>query len=224
DERQVRPRVSGVPISATPIAAEAALIDRDRFATWTVLDDGQDGALATATTDGAGRVVGTLVTGAGRWRRGGEHEAFGTYWSALVHAAARPDPLEPRWELGGGPLMVDRETAIGRWGRPPGIALAGEDTLTFVADPLAPGRTVAHWWPRQAGWNDLDGMKVWVAGRESWHAWRAADRRRATERWIDQHRSAMTGGAGIPVRVPWPRLPFFIGFVVAAGWLWRVRR
>ena len=63
------------------------------------------------------------------------------------------------------------------------------------------------------------GLTPWAEARA-----RAADRRRATERWIDQHRSGITGGAGIPVRVPWPRWPFFIGFVVAAGWLWRVRR
>lgn len=224
EERQLRPRVRGAPISPTPIAAEPVVIGRNVFGSTPLLDDGQDGALAMVATEGAGRIVGTVVTGAGRWLRGGEPEAFGSYWNTLVRAAARPDPTETRWEVGNGPLLVDAEVTPVHWGLSRvSVTLDGEP-VGMAVDPLVPGRAVAHWWPRHPGWNDIESTKVWIGGRESWSAWQAAERRRVTELWIDQHRSVMNDRERVPVRSPWPLWPFYLVFVGATAWLWRIPR
>lgn len=223
EERQVRPRTHGLQISATPIMAEPALVTSERLGSSVLLDDGQGGALAMVATSGAGRVVGSVVTGAGRWIRGGEPEAFAAYWSALVRAAARPDPIEQRWEFGGGPIVVDAEVALGHRGPPLSASRAGDDTLRHAVDPLVPGRSLLHWWPRSAGWDAIDDVKVWVGGERSWGSWRAAERRRVTEEWIGAQRGIPAPGGAVPVRVPWPLWPFFLLFVAAVGWLWRVR-
>ena len=223
EERQVRPRVRGTQLSTTPIAAEPVVIEPERYGGEVVLDDGQGGALATSITVGAGRIVGTVVTGSGRWSREGEIEAYGGYWNALARSAARADPIEQVWDVGGGPVLLDVERTIARRGAGPSAWRLGKDTVTAASDPLVRGRMVARWWPRSGGWNEVNDVRLWVSGPGSWAAWRAADRRRETELWIAEHRSEGATGGHIPRRTPWPLWPFFLSFVATAGWLWRPR-
>jgi hypothetical protein len=223
EERQVRPRAHGGVLSPTPIAAEPVVIGGGVFGSVPLLEDGQDGVLAMSMTQGTGRVVGSVVTGAGRWLRGGEPEAFAGYWSTLLHAAARPDPSRSRWEIAGRPLLIDDEVELVRHGPASANALVEGDTVPLSADPLTPGRAVGHWWPRSAGWNRVDDVRVWIGGSASWESWQGAERRRVTERWIAEHRTGMHEGGRIPFRSPWPLWPFFLCFVAASGWLWRMR-
>ena len=221
EERQVRPRIHGIQLSATPIAAEPVVVGPEAYGGKVVLDDGQGGALAVSTMVGAGRIVGTVVTGSGRWSREGETEAYGLYWNALVRSAARPDPGDQVWDVGDDPALLDAERTITLRGAGPSSWHVGNDTLTPAADPLMHDRMVARWWPRTAGWNDLNGVRLWVSGSDSWGAWRAAERRRVTEQRIADHRNEEATGARIPRRTPWPLWPFFLSLVAAAGWLWR---
>ena len=223
EERQVRPRVRGVQLSTTPIAAEPVVIEPEPYGGRVVLDDGQGGALAASVSVGAGRIVGSVVTGSGRWSREGELEAYGGYWNALARSAARPDPVDQVWDAGDGPALLDAERTISLRGAGPSVWLIGRDTVAAASDPLVRGRMVARWWPRAAGWNELTEVRLWVSGPESWAAWRAAERRRGTERWIGEHRSEGATGGRIAHRIPWPLWPFFFSFVAAAGWLWRPR-
>jgi len=218
--RDVRPEIDGTRASETPVSAEPFVLDpRDAHE---LLGDGRGGILAATEQQERGRITGTLVTGAGRWLRGGEPGAYASYWSAILRATARPDLTTPRWEAGNGPTLIDGEVALARWGAgTTAIELAG-DTIALDPDPLFPGRVGGRWWPRQVGWNEGGGLRVWVGGAESWRSWRAVERRRATERWIAEHRGGIAmGDQRSPERIPWPLWPFFIGFVVSAGWLWR---
>jgi hypothetical protein len=223
EERQVRPRVRGVPLSATPITAEPVVIVPERFGGEVLIDDGQGGTLAATVTTGSGRIAGSVVTGSGRWAREGEVEAYGSYWNALVRSVAHPGRLDRVWNTGDGPVLLDAERTIALQGAGPSRWRAGEDTLMPTADPLVRGRMVARWWPRSTGWNALDDARVWVSGSGSWETWRAAERRRGTEEWIASHRGEGTAGARLPRRIPWPLWPFFLTFLAAAGWLWRPR-
>ena len=223
EERQVRPRVRGAQLSATPIAAEPMVIEPERYGGMVVLDDGQGGALAASVSVGAGHIVGSVVTGSGRWSREGEDDAYGGYWNALARSAARPDPVDQVWDAGDGPALLDAERTVSLRGAGPSVWRIGSDTISAAADPLVHGRMVARWWPRSAGWNDLNGVRLWVSGTESWAPWRSAERRRGTELWIATHRSEEATGERTPRRAPWPLWPFFLSFIVAAGWLWRPR-
>ena len=220
-ERQVRPRAEGRAISPTPVAAAGSVIGPGPFGSRVLLDDGQGGVLAMVASVGQGRVVGTVVNGAGRWLRGGEQEAFARYWHTLVDAAARNAPTARRWELPTGPLILDQETVIGLVGRGAERWIIGGDTLAGAADPLVPDHRSARWWPRAAGWTGLEGDRLYVAGPGSWGAWRAAERMRATERAIARRRGEAMPGDRVPVRAPWPLLPFYILFVGAVAVLWR---
>lgn len=220
-ERQVRPRVEGRAISPTPVAAGGKVMSGGPFGTWTLMDDGQGGTLAMAATLGRGRIAGTVVLGAGRWRRGGEDEAFARYWHTLVDAAAREDEVQERWELPTHPVLIDQEELLSRGGRGPARWVVAEDTLDAAVDPLAPSWRRAKWWPRGAGWTELDGTRLYVGGPTSWATWRAAERARQTQRAIARRRGEAVPGESVPVRVPWPLLPFYILFVGAAAVLWR---
>jgi hypothetical protein len=215
--RDVRPERDGVRFSSTPIPATPfTLVGGER-----VIEDGQRGTLASTVRRGRGRITGSVVTGPGRWSRGGEPAAYAGYWSALGRATARPDLVTPRWDLPGRPLRVDDAVPLARWGSGEQVTLLGGDTVTFRRDPLLPEREVAPWWPRTSGWNDGAGVRVWVSGREGWKSWEGAERRRVTERWIAGQRGAAAGNDKAPGQVPWPLWPFFVGFVISAGWLWR---
>ena len=174
-----------------------------------------------AASSGRGRTVGTVVNGASRWLRGGEDEAFASYWHTLVDAAAREPEVEQSWELPHGPVIVDQEASIARSGPVGARWVAAGDTLMSAVDPLFPARRAASWWPRVAGWNDLDGIKLYVGGPASWRSWQGAERTRTTLRAIARRRGEATAGDRVPVRVPWPLLPFYILFVGAAAVLWR---
>jgi hypothetical protein len=220
-ERQVRPRADGRPISPTPVSAGGSVLGTGPFGSRTLLDDGQGGVLAMAASAGRGRIVGTVVNGAGRWLRGGEDEAFASYWHTLVDAAAREPEVEQSWELPDGPVIVDQETHLARSGPVAARWVAAGDTLMSAIDPLFPTRRTAIWWPRVAGWNDLDGIQLYVGGPASWSSWQGAERTRATQRAIARRRGEAMPGDRVPVRVPWPLLPFYILFVGAAAVLWR---
>ena len=215
--RDVRPEREGVRFSSTPITAEPFTL----VGGTAVLVDGQGGTLASTLRRGRGRVTGSVVTGPGRWSRGGEPAAYAAYWSALFRATARPDLTSARWELPGHPTLIDDQVAIVRWGGGAPTATIGGDTITFVRDPLLPERELATWWPRTAGWNEGPEARVWVSGSDAWRSWRGAERRRATEAWIAGQRGATVGRGKIPEQAPWPLWPFFVLFVGSCGWLWR---
>ena len=222
-ERQVRPRSDGRRISPTPVSAVGSVMAGGPFGSAILLDDGQGGVLAMTASSGRGRVVGTVVNGAGRWLRGGEEEAFARYWHTLVGAAARETRLESRWALPSQPVIVDREVSVAQSGPGSDRWVAAGDTLVAAADPLLPGRRTASWWPRAQGWNDLNGIQVHVGGPASWRAWQAAERTAGTRRAIARRRGEAMPGDRVPVRAPWPLLPFYILFVAAAAVLWRRR-
>ncbi|HEX7918516.1 MAG TPA: hypothetical protein VF454_03885, partial [Gemmatimonadales bacterium] len=208
-------------ISPTPVSAGGSVMAGGPFGSSTLLDDGQGGVLAMLTTSGRGRIVGTVVNGAGRWLRGGEEEAFARYWHTLVNAAAREPQIEERWELPTGPVLIDEEVSLSRTGPGDGRWLASGDTIVGTVDPLFPATRTARWWPRTAGWNELGDIRLYVGGDASWHAWQAAERTRGTQRAIARRRGEAMPGDQVPVRLPWPLLPFYILFVGAAAVLWR---
>lgn len=220
-ERQVRPRADGRAISPTPVAASGSVMATGPFGSRTLLDDGQGGVLAMGGTLGRGRVVATVVTGAGRWLRGGEPAAFAAYWHRLAGAAARDDKTEVRWELPFGPVLVDRETPVARSGLGGEAWTMGDDSVPGAVDPLAPEWRRARWWPTSAGWNALGAGRVYVGGPSSWRAWQAAERSAETQRAIARHRGEAMPGDRVPLRTPWPLLPFYLLFIAAAAVLWR---
>lgn len=220
DTRDVRPRVDGVRPSETPVYAEAFVLAPDPRATM-ILDDGQGGILASTIRQGRGRMTATMVNGAGRWLRGGEPAAYAAYWSALFRPTARADARTERWDAGRGPVMVDNEVELVRWGGGEGSALVGTDSVRFSADPLIAGRSVAKWWPLIPGMTALDRTTLWVSDSSAWPAWRAAERRRVTGMAIAAGRSAVNAGARVPRQVRWPLWPFFVLLVASTGWLWR---
>jgi hypothetical protein len=162
-----------------------------------------------------------MVNGPGRWLRGGEAPAYAAYWSALIRPTSRPDAISERWNVGGAPVMMDREVELVHWGIAAGERLVGGDTVRFTADPLVPGRSVAKWWPVAPGSTSFDRTSIWVSDSSAWPAWRAAERRRVTEAAIGAERGGSDAGRRVPRQVPWPLWPIFMGLVLSTGWLWR---
>lgn len=130
-----------------------------------LLRDPSDRALAVVRPIGEGRLAGTLVADAARWRTLGDTLAFDGYWRTFfdaVRAPARTSPWEAEGEarhVVGARVTVSRlvadtvltEGAVVRLVRPDGRA----DTLPIVRGGDDPARRVTAFMPRVAGWHEL---------------------------------------------------------------------
>ena len=236
EERLVRPvwhDRGGREPPAPAVAAEPyALVDR--FGAETLIDDGFGHALAQVAPLGAGRVTISLITGTARWRRSGLADVYGTYWSRLVAATARPSRDVPRWSIATpGPWIVGRPVALeAATGVPLTTILvttpAGTVDTVFLAH-AASGRWRGIYWPRTPGWHQLAGdgsPAINVQGAGSWIGVRAGQRIAASLQagvTADAGEHATTARLNVPPR-PVPLAWAFAVFLVAAGYLWSERR
>ena len=236
EERLVRPvwhdRGAREPVAPAVAAEPYALVDR--FGTETLIDDGFGHALAQVAPRGAGRVTLSLITGTARWRRSGLADTYGTYWSRLLAATARPSRDAPRWSIATpGPWIVGRPVALEAATELPLTTIlvtspAGTVDTVFLAR-AASGRWRGIYWPRTPGWYQLAGdgsPAFYVQHASGWIGVQAEQRVAASL----QAGVTAAGGGHLPTsRLGLPPRPVPLGwafalFLLAAGYLWSERR
>jgi hypothetical protein len=202
-------------------------------ATLKPLVSGPNAALVAASRRfGLGMVVVSVVPATFRWALQGLETAYGAFWSQLLVAATPPPALAATWQL------------ASRWPRPQyplALRLSGTmptPTALPTVRPLAGGVAVelalaqdlrlpewstAQYWPRTAGWHQVQGpgrtaYNFFVFDSAAWHGPELAERQQALLQHLGT--SKPSNSAAGTVQEPWPVMWFFGLFLLAAGFLW----
>jgi hypothetical protein len=197
------------------------------------LVSGPNAALVAASRRyGLGTVVVSVVPATFRWALQGQEVAYGSFWSQLLVAATPPPALAATWQLASRwprpqyPLSLRLNGSL-----PPATALptvrplAGgtEVQLALAQDTRLPEWSTAQYWPRAAGWHQVQGpgrtaYNFFVFDSAAWRGPELADRQQA----LAQRMAAgkLSGGTTSSVQQPWPAAWFFGLFLLAAGFLW----
>jgi hypothetical protein len=178
-----------------------------------------------------GTMVVSVLPETFRWALQNDSLIYNAYWSRLLTAAARPEPVEAAWRV------------ITPWPRPdtpvevqltaasfPGVAptvqgaAASPIRLALRQDTRLPEWSTGQFWPDSAGWHRvaLAGKAArwfYVFGGQNWLGPETALRQQAAQAWLA---SSATPDDTEPelTRQPWPAAWFFGLFLLGAGFLW----
>ena len=218
--------------SATAMTLEPFAL-RDGFGVATLVSDASGRPVAQWRPMGIGRVGASLLAAPSRWLLEGERAAFDGYWARIIARLARP---RPAWTVEDAtPAFVDQPLVIARSGEIVERAVIeqpdGSRDTAYLRATIDSARWSGTWRPRLPGRHRIlgsDTAEFDVRDAAEWPALRAARRSAATSRAAleSARRTTEEPVATPPVRSSEPTspLPFFLTFVVAAGWLWWERR
>jgi hypothetical protein len=202
-------------------------------ATLKPLVSGPNAALVAASRRyGLGTVVVSVVPATFRWALQGQEVAYGSFWSQLLVAATPPPALAATWQLASRWPRPQYPLSLRLNGsQPPATALptvrplpgGAAVQLALAQDTRLPEWSTAQYWPRVAGWHQVQGpgrtaYNFFVFDSAAWRGPELADRQQA----LAQRMAAgkLSGGTTSSVQQPWPAAWFFGLFLLAAGFLW----
>lgn len=197
------------------------------------LVSGPNAALVAASRRfGLGTVVVSVVPATFRWALQGQEVAYGAFWSQLLGAATPPPALAATWQLASRwprpqyPLALRLSGALPAPAALPTVRpLAGGAAvqLALGQDLRLPEWSAAQYWPRAAGWHQVQGpgrtsYNFFVFDSAAWRGPELAERQQALAQHLGAHQLGSTA-AGTK-QEPWPAGWFFGLFLLAAGFLW----
>jgi hypothetical protein len=201
-------------------------------ATLKPLVSGPNAALVAASRRlGLGTVVVSVVPATFRWALQGQEVAYSAFWSQLLVAATPPPALAATWQLASRwprpqyPLALRLSGALPAPTALPTVhPLAGGTAvqLAMAQDTRLPEWSTAQFWPRAAGWHQVQGpgrtaYNFFVFDSAAWRGPELADRQQAlAQRTTASKLSSISSS----VQEPWPTGWFFGLFLLAAGFLW----
>lgn len=221
-------RWSAMPVGK-PKAAVAATLQLPA-SSYALVFDQQQRAVAARHRVGLGQVVVSTVPETFSWLLQNTPAVYDAYWSLLLTAAARPQPVAaswksmPYWPRPHQSLMLQLSIAsfpaVQPVVRAPNSA---EAPLVLQQDPRLPEWSTASYWPAVAGWHQVQLTRqpahwFYVYPDSVWQGpqWLAWQQRRAVQPTLQLR----NGPEAYAREVAWPRWWFFILFVVAAGFMW----
>jgi hypothetical protein len=202
-------------------------------ATLKPLVSGPNAALVVASRRfGLGMVVVSVVPATFRWALQGQETAYGAFWSQLLVAATPPPALAATWQLASRwprpqyPLALRLSGALPAPSALPTVRpLAGGAAveLALAQDLRLPEWSTAQYWPRTAGWHQVQGpgrtaYNFFVFDSAAWHGPELSERQKALLQHLGT--SKPSNSAAGTVQEPWPAMWFFGLFLLAVGFLW----
>ncbi|KFL36994.1 hypothetical protein [Arenimonas donghaensis] len=188
-----------------------------------VLHAAPDGeALVAWRQEGRGRVAASVLSDSYRLWLTGRRSAHGQLWADIVQTLARardprrPAPLAPAW-LGERAMLC---------GLPEDASVVAPDgnAMALQVDPASGAAACAGYWPEQTGrhWLEHDGQSspLQVRAPERYPAMLAAQRHAATQALVAPSATV----ASQPRKVPGPRWPWWLGWLLASAALWWFER
>lgn len=201
--------------AAASFTAAALKIGGDK----TLLSDAGGAPLVVAVDHGAGRIAVTTLLDSYQLQLTGASGRYGAWWAQLIGEIARPRPRapqtgwpEPAWT---GERVALCEVADGAVARAP----SGARTAL-----LRDGDCAAYW-PREAGWHRLEdgtgGVRdFYVRADDDAVNLRRQRDRDATLVLTKQAAPAMSAPTPADARVPMPRWPWLLAWLLAMTLLW----
>ncbi|WP_127563253.1 hypothetical protein [Stenotrophomonas indicatrix] len=174
---------------------------------------------------GKGRIGVLPITDSWRWVLAGREDRHGELWSTVFASLARAQPgTEGPWSTQALAWAGERQSLCGV--QAPLRAFDGRgDGVPLIVDSIAGTARCAGWWPRQAGWQRLQ-----HGDRTQWRyvfdpkQAPALHRQAMIEATTQRLAAAAPATAQAEQRVPGPRWPWWLAFVMCASLLWWLER
>ena len=174
---------------------------------------------------GKGRIGLLPITDSWRWVLAGREDRHGELWSTVFASLARAQPgTEGPWSTQALAWAGERQSLCGV--QAPLRAFDGRgDGVPLIVDSTTGTTRCAGWWPRQAGWQRLQ-----HGGRTQWRyvfdpkQAPALHRQAMTNATAQRLATAAPATAQASQRVPGPRWPWWLAFVLCASLLWWLER
>ncbi len=222
------PGPAGAAASPVEIAPFELALDRGMTP---LFSDRSGRVLAARRPSGAGSIAATLLRGTYAWVLEGDSQSHQTIWRKLLREVSRPQD-QPFWQLPVGPILVDEPLVVSLQSQLEAaelpsarLVLPGGSAVPVAlrGDAALAGRWSTTLWPLETGWHRLESaeasLEFHVVGAGTWHRWQEERRWRAT-RLAALRAQDESPREEVPVRIPWPRLPFFLVLLVGLGLLW----
>lgn len=186
-----------------------------------LLQDHQGNAIGGWLAVGKGRIGMLPITDSWRWVLAGRGDRHGEMWSTVMTTLARAQVGSERlWSPQTLAWAGERQPLCGV--QAPLLSLTHEGVaVPLRVDPATGDARCAGWWPRQAGWHRLQ-----HGDRTHWrYVFDPAQTRALHQQAVmdaTAHRLATAEPAPVQVsqRVPGPRWPWWLAFVVCTSLLW----
>ncbi|MBG8553099.1 hypothetical protein [Hymenobacter guriensis] len=216
------------PDRVQPLRAVLAARLRPAAGTQALITASRRQVVAASQRFGAGQVVVATATDTYRWLLQGAQGSYDAYWSRLLTAAARPQPVVARWQL-----LTDfprphtpvtlRLTTTAALKNTPTIKLPdGSSTaLPLQQDAALPEWQTGRFWPAQSGWHEaqLPGQpahRFYVYPPDVWQG----PVQLAWQQYVAAHSNRSAAGLAAKKPEDWP-LGWFLGlFLLGASFLW----
>jgi hypothetical protein len=206
--------------SAEPFALERFTLDVVGDDAVPLLRDAEGNAVGQWRALGLGRVGVLPVSDSYSLVLAGHAPQHAALWNQVLATLARPLPTTPSPELAGWGWAGERNVLCGLPSGAQAIAPDGARSA-LLADPQA--GNCSGWWPTQAGWHTFAAgsaqATMLLLEPQQARALHATQQRDAT--------LALRGTAGTAqaaIRVPGPRWPWLLAFVLVAALLWWLER
>lgn len=174
---------------------------------------------------GKGRIGLLPITDSWRWVLAGREDRHGELWSTVFASLARAQPgTEGPWSTQALAWAGERQSLCGV--QAPLRAFDGRgDGVPLIVDSIAGTARCAGWWPRQAGWQRLQhgDSTQWRYVFDPKQA-SALHRQAMIDATAQRLATAAPATAQASQRVPGPRWPWWLAFVLCASLLWWLER
>jgi len=190
-----------------------------------LLQDRSGRAIGGWRASGRGRVGLLPLTDSWRWVLAGREERHGELWSEVFATLARAQPGgDGLWSPQPLAWLGERHTLCGAQAGLRAFDADGRAT-PLPADPASGAMRCAAWWPRTSGWHRLQ-----QGDRIAWrYVFDANDapvlhRQAVIDATFKRLAMAATTSSRATQRVPGPRWPWWLAFVLCASLLWWLER
>jgi len=190
-----------------------------------LLQDREGKAIGGWRAVGKGRIGLLPITDSWRWVLAGREDRHGELWSTVFATLARAQVgTEGPWSTQALAWAGERQSLCGVQA-PLRAFDARSDGVPLIVDSTTGTARCAGWWPRQAGWQRLQhgDRTLWRYVFDPKQA-PAMHRQAMIDATTQRLATAAPATAQASQRVPGPRWPWWVAFVLCASLLWWLER
>lgn len=185
--------------------------------------------VANSKMAGKGKVILTTIPNTFTWQLSGNNKDYSSYWSWLIHKAAKKIPLQEVWSVTPSVPQINEAVQVQLQTSIAGIpqAQSGEDFMHLEQHIYLPYQWNGMYWSASSGWQPFianNGNFYWwyVYGKSDWKGIKALEKINATKKYAAAHpyKSGEEATFTTDSITEVPKIYFFLLFIICAGFLW----
>ncbi|RYZ29374.1 MAG: hypothetical protein EOO10_06525 [Chitinophagaceae bacterium] len=227
-QHMVKLRMAGLDFSSA-VKIDQPVYIRNVPGTQSLIHDQQMRIVANSATLGLGKIIVTTLPSTYAWQLSGNKSDYSTYWQTLLTKAARKKAMPNVWAASSAMPSINEETQLDLQTSNEIIpqVQVGENTIAMEQDIHLPYKWTATYWPAKRGWQTIsntDGTIDWwyVFDTKDWTGVKATKKIETTSQYANTHQPLSTQASPtvLYVEKEFPKIYFFIVFVICCGLLW----